>query len=307
MPFPRTRLGAFALAAAALCAPAVSHADIMTRLLSAAGMGEEDEGAQAKLPAGTRVEKDIAYGDDPAQRMDVYIPAHTQAAGAPVIFMVHGGAWMIGDKGAGNVVANKASRWLPKGFVFISVNYRLVPKATPVEQAQDVAKALASAQARAKEWGADPNRFLLMGHSAGAHLVALVSADGNMALSQGAKPWLGTVALDSASMDVVKTMQDKHPRFYDRVFGSDPALWRAASPVHRLQGKPVAPFLLVCSSKRDDSCPQARAFADKINALGGQATVSPQDLKHIEINHQLGTPGSYTDTVEGFLRNVGLN
>jgi arylformamidase len=221
--------------------------------------------------------------------------------------MVHGGAWMIGDKGANAVVINKANRWLPKGYVFISVNYRLLPKANPLEQAKDVAKALAAAQAKAKDWGADASRFLLMGHSAGAHLVSLVSADGDMALSQGAKPWLGTVALDSASMDVVQTMEASHRRFYDRVFGSDPAFWREVSPVHRLKSKPVAPFLLVCSSKRDDSCPQAQGFASKISAVGGQATVVQQALSHMEINKQLGTAGGYTDAVESFLRSVGLN
>jgi len=312
---PSTRLGAALLAASCL-APCLSHAAVNDFLfrrnawLAAAGLESDEGGAPAtlNLPQGARIVKDFSYGDDPAQRMDVYVPPHTGTAA--VIFMVHGGAWAFGDKGAGNVVAAKSARWLGKGYVFISVNYRMVPKANPVEQARDVGKALATAQAHAAEWGADPTRFVLMGHSAGAHLVSLISADPSIAVNQGAKPWLGTVSLDSASMDVVSTMEASQPRFlgklYNNAFGSDRSFWREASPLHRLQQRPV-PMLMVCSTRRDDSCPQAKAFAAKVESLGGRATVLPQALSHAEINKTLGEPGPYTEAVEGFLRSLGLN
>jgi acetyl esterase/lipase len=131
----------------------------------------------------------VAYGGDAAQRFDVYAPR--EAKGAPVIFMVHGGSWFYGDKRETAVVEHKVERWAPKGYVFISVNYRMVPKADPLEQARDVARALAFAQSRAKEWGGDPSKFILMGHSAGAHLVGLLSANPAEAVKLGAKPWLG--------------------------------------------------------------------------------------------------------------------
>lgn len=73
-----------------------------------------------------------------------------------MIFMVHGGAWMIGDKGNKGVVDNKVKRWAPQGFVFISANYRLCPAADPLKQARDVARALAFAQSQAGSFGADP-------------------------------------------------------------------------------------------------------------------------------------------------------
>lgn len=283
---------------------------VLSRRIEAAQeeLGEEPS-EPVVVPAGTRVEKDLAYGDDPAQRLDVYRPASAGQGGklAPVIFMVHGGAWMIGDKALANVVQNKIARWLPRGFVVVSPNYRMVPKASVLDEAHDVGRALAYAQAHAREWGGDPARVLLMGHSAGAHLVSLISADPDIALSQGARPWLGTVALDSASMNVVSTMQAKHFSFYDKVFGPDPSFWQQVSPYHRLQKTPLGPFLLVCSSKRSDSCPQAQAFADKVRSLGGRATVLPQDLSHGDINKRLGEPGDYTSGVEGFMGGLGLN
>lgn len=253
------------------------------------------------LPAGSRLLRDVAYGADPAQRMDIYLPAQPRAA--PILLMVHGGGWAIGDKASAGVVANKIARWLPEGFIFVSINYRLLPGTGPLGQADDVARALAAAQSRAPSWGGDPARLVLMGHSAGAHLVALLAADPAIAARQGATLWRGTVALDSAALDVVEIMNARHFPLYDRAFGSDPAVWRKASPIHRLTSAP-SPMLLVCSSKRANACPQARAFAAKANGMGGRVMVLPVALSHGEINRTLGLPGSYTTDVDAFLRRL---
>jgi len=235
--------------------------------------------------------------------MDVYRPANAQ--NAPVIFMVHGGGWRRGDKEAAGVVNNKVQYWLPKGYVVMSVGYRLVPQVTPLGEADDVARALAFAQGKAKAWGADPARFVLMGHSAGAHLVTLVSADPAIATRAGAGPWLGTVALDSGAYDVVQIMEQRHFSLYDEAFGNDRELWRAASPTLRLARAPV-PMLLVCSSRRADSCAQAGAFAQKATSFGGRVKVAPVDLRHGNINAQLGTPGELTAQVDAFLHSLKL-
>lgn len=250
-------------------------------------------------PSNVRLVRDEPYGADEKQRMDVYLPQ--QSKNAPVIFMVHGGAWRMGDKAHSKVVHNKVARWVARGFVFVSVNYRLLPQAGPLEQAQDVARALAAAQSKAASWGADPTKFILMGHSAGAHLVALLNAAPEAACALGAKPWLGTVSLDSAAYDVVRIMQSTHPRLYDRAFGKDASQWRVASPAHVL--KPTAkPLLAVCSKPRsDNSCGQATEFVRKLTDLGVPARVLEQDLSHAQINGDLGTPGSYTDAVEAFM------
>lgn len=255
-------------------------------------------GSDARGPGAARTLLDLAYGPLPEERLDVYLPV--QGRSSPVIFMVHGGGWMLGDKANANVVGSKASHWLAKGFVFVSVNYPLLPRADPLQQASAVAKALAFAQRQASSWGADPDRFVVMGHSSGSHLAALLTADPALATAQGAKPWLGTVALDSAALDVAQIMEAPHLRFYDRVFKGDPAYWRNVSPLHRLQRSPV-PMLLVCSSQRADSCAQARAFAAKANGLGGRASVLPVALAHDEINRKLGGAGDFTDAVDAFL------
>ncbi|MBL9034133.1 MAG: alpha/beta hydrolase [Rhodospirillaceae bacterium] len=249
-----------------------------------------------------RVLRDFAYGADDDQRMDVYLPA-AATKDAPAILMVHGGGWKRGDKAMDRVVDNKVARWLPKGIAFISVNYPMVPEADPVVQADNVARALAKAQAEAAGWGLDPARFVLMGHSAGAHLVTLLNADPVRATRQGAKPWIGVVSLDSGALDVPEIMTRRHNELYDDAFGADPAFWKAVSPQHQLKAG-GAPWLGVCSDMIRDSCPENRAYADRAQSLGLRAEVLPEKLRHGEINYTLGEPGAYTDAVEAFLASL---
>jgi arylformamidase len=252
------------------------------------------------VAADVKVEKDVAYGSAPEQRMDVYLPQ--KAKDAPIIVMVHGGAWKTGSKSAAGVVDNKVAHWLPKGFIFVSVETRLVPKADPLEQARDVAAALASVQRKASGWGGDASKIVLMGHSAGAHLVALVAADRSLAAQAGVKPWAGTIALDSAAYDVSVIMKERHPKFYDDAFGADPAFWTRVSPSLQVKGS-SAPILLVCSSLRSNSCPQAEGFAAK---AGKGAKVLPIALRHGPINAELGKESTYTRQVDAFLASIGL-
>ena len=266
--------------------------------------------APAVLSAGVQRIADVPYGVDPAQRMDVYVPTSpstgtnslvASAVRAPVIFMVHGGGWRHGDKAMGRVVQEKVNRWVPKGFILISINYRMLPDAPVAQQERDVQAALMAAQQRVSTWGGDPNRFILMGHSAGAHLVALLNARAPQALREGAWPWLGAVSLDSAVMNVPAYMRAPHMPLYDDAFGSDPAYWLALSPFHQWTvGAP--PMQMVCSTERaDQPCTQADAMARHVRSQGGRAELLPQDLTHGEINAQLGLESDYTQAVEVFM------
>jgi acetyl esterase/lipase len=255
-------------------------------------------------PAAAAVRKldDLAYGPSAKQRLDVYLPPG--AGRAPILVMVHGGAWMFGDKGSRGVVGAKVEHWVMNGWILVSVNNRLLPEATPLEQADDVAHALAFVQSRAAAWGGDATRIVLMGHSAGAHLVALLSAQPSLAANAGASRWAGTVVLDSAALDLETLMRQPHARFYDRVFGADVESWRATSPTARL-GADAVPMLLVCSTLRfDDSCGQSERFSARVNGRGATARVHREALTHGAIDLELGRPGSYTDDVDAFIGGV---
>jgi len=288
------------LAALAATQPADAQR-LRDRIAARAAERAEARAATATLPAGVVSDRNLAYGSDPAQTFDVYRPR--DAKGAPIVIMVHGGGWRIGDKAMGRVIDNKISWLCGQGIVFVSINYRMLPQADVATQAADVARAVAAIQARAATWGGDPAKVVLMGHSAGAHLIALLSAEPALAAKHGAKPWRGAVALDSAAMDVATIMGARHPKLYDDAFGTDPTTWRALSPLQQMKTAP-APLLMICSSRRAESCAQAQGFADKAKSLGGRAEVAPQDLSHGEINAKLGEVGAYTDTVQVFLRSI---
>ncbi|CAN5670509.1 hypothetical protein BH11PSE13_BH11PSE13_35330 [soil metagenome] len=301
--------GLLAAAVASAQAPPASQSQSQSQ--SAFGAMLLDPGSFARnagpvvVPPGVRRLADIAYGPAPRQRMDVYLPARPDHA--PILLMVHGGAWMIGNKAMPPVVNEKIAHWVrDRGFILVSTNYRLVPEVDPLTQAQDVALAMAAVQASAASWGGDAKRLVLMGHSAGAHLVALLSANPALAEAQGARRWRGTVVLDSAALDAEGLMQRRHPRFYDRAFGNDPGRWRAASPTAQLgTGTAALPMLLVCSTQRPDhSCEQSDSFARRVQSVGGVARVLPKDLSHAQINGELGLAGDYTDAVDAIIASL---
>lgn len=292
-----------AIASTVVVAAAPAQALLGGRLLKRLA---ERQNAAVTLPApaGIQTQRDIAYGPDPKQRMDAYLPA--RAHDAPILVMVHGGAWAFGDKGSDNVVDNKLAHWIPQGFIVVSVNNRLLPQAAPLEQARDVARALAKVQALAPAWGGNPQALVLMGHSAGAHLAALLDADPALLQAAGAEPPRGVVALDSAAMDVPELMgrgTAPLPRLYRDAFGDDPAGWAAASPYQRLHAG-VPPMLVVCSSRRADSCPQGKALIAKAGKLGVRMELQAEDLNHGQINQTLGLPSEYTAAVDRFIASV---
>jgi len=252
-------------------------------------------------PQAAPTSTDLPYGPAPEQRFDLHVPAGTGAA--PLVLMVHGGGWFRGDKGMSRVVEHKSERWLPRGIAFASINYRMQPVAPPIEQARDVARALAEVQKNADKYAIDRNNIVLMGHSAGAHLIALLAARPELLAEAGARRPQGFVLLDSGALDVPAIMNTRHFPLYDRAFGTNPADWTAASPFQQFR-QASAPILAVCSSRRANACPQADAFVAKARDLGTTAEVLRLDKSHGEINEQLGDDPDYTASVERFIRQL---
>lgn len=243
------------------------------------------------------LQRDIAYGTHPRQVLDVYGDGGTQA---PVIVLVHGGGWAHGDKGQRGLVERKVQRWVAQGVLVVSLDYRLVPQADPLQQAEDVAMAVTYLHRHVAQWGGDPRRLILIGHSAGAHLVSLLAAS-PARFGLGDDAWLGSVALDSGALDVEAIMRQRHARFYDQAFGADPCFWRSVSPLQQLQ-RAGPPMLLVCSAIRPDRpCEAAGQFVEAARRLGRRAELLPQPLSHRRINTALGEESAYTRSVEAFM------
>jgi acetyl esterase/lipase len=125
-------------------------------------------GGSAKI----KVQRDVPYTDsaDPRQKLDIYAPEG--ATNMPVVFWIHGGGWQTGDRAS---VQLKPKAFAEKGFVFVSTGYRLLPNVEMIDIFRDLAKSVHWVHDHIAQYGGDPNRLLVMGHSAGAQLAALIS------------------------------------------------------------------------------------------------------------------------------------
>lgn len=252
---------------------------------------------------------EMSYGSDPLQKLDYWRPT---AAGSPLVVFVHGGGWKRGDKN--NATGpEKPAHYLAQGYGFASINYRLVPVATVEQQAQDVASALAFLIRQAESLGFDASRVVLMGHSAGAHLSALVGTDMQYLKKAelGPKSLRGIIPLDGACYDVPRQiaeggdfMQDT----YIEAFGSEKERQLALSPSHHATA-PNAPALLILHVQRIDGTAQSKALGEALSKAGTSAEVrgfAGRGLQgHAEINRRLGDP-TYpaTPVVDEWLKKV---
>lgn len=244
-----------------------------------------------------------SYGQQDKENFDVYMPIHT-ITNAPIIFMVHGGAWMFGDKKNQSVVENKVDYWVKQhGYILVSINYPMLASTPVSNQITKVAKALGVIQSKCASWGGDKNRVILMGHSAGAHLIAMIASSSSLYSQYGITQPIAAIFLDSAVMDTPTLMNEKHLRLYDRAFGNNQDYWQSLSPLHQLTNKRM-PLLAVCSTKRDEACPQSKSFLDKAKSFGTQTLLVPEAMSHKDINLLLGKEPTYTKIIDDFLKSV---
>jgi acetyl esterase/lipase len=253
-------------------------------------------------PEGTT---EIAFGSDPLQRLD-FTPGPGRRA--PLFIFIHGGAWALGDK---RMAGHMAAHFHGQGYAFASLDYRLVPDADPAQQAGDVAAAIAHLVRNADRLGIDPERIILSGHSAGAHLAALVGTDpGYLAAHRLPIAILdGIVLLDGAGYDVPAQMRRGGPllrRMYANAFGDDPAFQARVSPTLQAAAPNAGRFLIFhITSRPDDSGAQSQRLAEALRAAGTPAEVVAVDNSHAQIFRQFGEPGHVaTERTDAFARDV---
>lgn len=282
-------------------------------LALAAGTLQAQVGSRSsELEQRSQAKQTVSYGTDTLQTLDFWSATGGANGKAPLVLYVHGGGWKRGDKRMMDG-SDKLSHWREQGYAVASMNYRLVPEATVEQQGADVAAALAVLKARAPSLGIDPARMALVGHSAGAHLVALVGTDPQYLRSAGLGfgDVVGIVPLDGAAYDVPAQLSEG-PRImhktYAQAFGTEPARQRALSPTHQAVPPNAADFLIL-HVERDDGERQAKALAAALRQSGSVATVqgfAGKGLRgHAAINRDLGDPAyPATPVVDAFLARV---
>ncbi len=247
----------------------------------------------------------ITYGDHLKQAVDYYRANNVDSA-PPLVLFVHGGGWTIGDRT--RTAHAKPDHFTANGYAFASTGYRLLPEAPVEDQARDVALAIRTLRAQADELGFDANRIVLMGHSAGAHLAALVSTDPAYA-GEDMAAIRGVVLLDGAGYDVPANMARgdvQLPRLYKRVFGSDPARQAALSPITHVGAPDAADWLILHVANRRQSRDQSEALGAKLRDAGVKAeVVAVENTDHGRMNRELGKGGdAATAAVDGFLNRL---
>jgi acetyl esterase/lipase len=252
---------------------------------------------------------DIRYHDaSERQVLDVLRPKGAQ--GRPVVFFIHGGAWMIGNKNLFGLYRGFGQFLASQGMVAVMVNYRLSPVVKHPEHIKDVARAYAWTRRHIKDYGGDPDRIFLCGHSAGGHLAALLATnecylndESLKLLDEDRKAIRGVIGicgvyliptgdefaalvadmltefvskgerplgLRSLMGRMVRNVSDLNP--FPLVFGDDAKVCDQASPVKHVR-KGLPPFLLVNAEWDIPTLPlMTRDFAKALRKEGNEVT-----------------------------------
>jgi len=235
----------------------------------------------------------IAGVDPNLLSLDIHAPKG--AKNAPVIVGFHGGGWRGGDKRS---FGRLAEVFTAAGYVFVSGNYRLAPVATHPALAEDVAAALAWVHDHIAEHGGNPKRIFVTGHSAGAHLAALVAVDERHLKKAGKDLSLlkGAILLDAAGYDLAAYLASPEATagmtdMIHQAFGKTEAGWRDGSPnAHVAPRKNIPPFLIVYGGTQFGSGTGAPALAEKLKAAGVPAEAVKFPKSHQDFALDLQKP-----------------
>jgi triacylglycerol lipase len=239
------------------------------------------EGQKEPYPNVTVV-RDIAYGPDPANKLDVFTPAPAAGAGKTVVFFVHGGGFERGDKRQpGSPFYDNLMLWLTQqGMVGVNLNYRLAPKNTWPAAHDDMAAAVRFVQANIAQYGGDPDRIGLWGQSAGASLIA-----GYLAHPQFYGPKGHGVR--AAVMNSGFYENDRGGSAY---FGSDPKELKERSSVEGLKKVTIPLFISHTEVDLPDAISEAEAANKALCDAGRCPTYAVfKDHSHISQNYSVGT------------------
>lgn len=236
----------------------------------------------------------ISYGSSAAQRVLLW-RAPSGTARPPLAVYIHGGGW---TNGAPEAVAEKPAFFAQQGWAFASVGYRLLPESPVEEQAADIGRALRALRGQAAQAGFDPDRILLFGHSAGAHLAALVASNPDYA-GDAFGAIRGVIPVDGACYDVPAQIAAGGfmvERTYIPAFGREEARQRALSPITHAGGRDAPDWLMLYTSARDDAQRQSEALGAALRRSGAQVQLFEVPAQsrnplaaHREINVDFGT------------------
>jgi acetyl esterase/lipase len=212
-----------------------------------------------------RIVRDIVYGKEPRQDLDVYEPAHAGGS-LPVVVFFYGGTWQMGEKAKYAFVAKALAS---KGYVAVVPNYRLYPQVKYPAFLQDSAAAVRWTHDHVADYGGDPRRIFLMGHSAGAYNAVDLAID---------RRWLDAAGVPMADIRGALGLAGPYDflpltdRKLKAIFGP-PAAWPDSQPINHVDGK--APPVWLAAGEKDIVVDPGNAsrLGARIHDKGGEAEV----------------------------------
>ncbi len=203
----------------------------------------------------------VVYDRQRNLSLDIYRPASSANGAAPVVVFLYGSTWRNGERGQYRFVGQRLAR---SGVLAIVADYRTVPRAMFPGFVEDAAAAVAWARAHASDHGGDPQRLYVAGHSAGAHIAALVGVDARYLAKHGMTP------RDLAGVIGLSGPYDFEIAGYEDVFGPE-AQWPQTQPIRFVDGD-EPPFLLVHGTgDRVVEAKDSQEMADKLRGAGVRA------------------------------------
>ncbi len=245
--------------------------------------------------------KDISYHHTPVstqQILDIYVPDGVDNfARLPVHIFVHGGAWTKGDK---KLKRPDIQAYTDRGVILVSLNYRLGPKHKYPDNVKDIVQASAWIRKNIRAYSGNPNRLVLSGHSAGAHLAALVGVGTpDVPAAPSGQIYKAIFSVDTASYDLTQKSEGKLSRWVNRqkrsVFGRNPAALRRASPLHQIERRArYSPMHLYVTASRPDAVQHTQNFQQALRGAGQPAHshVMNATLSHADMRDEIFNPNS---------------
>lgn len=205
-------------------------------------MVEEFSRIQEQAPkSGVSVRRDIAYGAHPRQQFDVYLP-NDAIQKRPALLFVHGGAFVDGSRNrTDEIYANIGYYFARHGIVAVNIGYRLAPEAMFPEASRDIGAVVAWARSHAGEIGADADRIVLMGHSAGGAHVATYAYDRRV-WPAGDHGLAGLVVV-SGRVRADNLSENPNAQKVEAYYGADPSVFDDRSPVTHVTRDSVPTFV----------------------------------------------------------------
>ena len=207
----------------------------------------------------------VQYGTDPKQSLNVYRPAsEVKDRPLPVVIWVHGGGWRNGDKD-NRAGIGLCQTWTKADLVVVGLDYRLSPAVVHPSHVEDVAAGIAWVHNNIAKHGGDPTRVFLLGHSAGAHLVALVATAPGYLQAHHLSPKIalaGVMAIDTASYDLTTTRTVAVRKMISDAFGNDVNTLNDASPLQHARKNPkeCPAFVIAAVKQRPEAVGESKAL-----------------------------------------------